>query len=63
MLRVHMLRDEIDTTGPGLDWISPERRMSKDKAEFIVKLRCERGRVKKNASGIVFRDLNWKKLV
>ena len=42
MLRVHMLRDdEVDTTGPGLDWISPERRMSKDKAEFIVELKCE----------------------
>jgi len=54
-----MLRDdEVDTTGPGLDWISPERRMSKDKAEFIVELKCERGRVKKNASGIVFKDLN-----
>ena len=55
-----MLRDdEEDRTGPGFDWISPERRISKDKAEFIVELKCKRGRVKKIASGgLVFRDLN-----
>ena len=63
MLRVHMLRADVDMTGPGLDWISPERRMRKHKAEFLIWLKCKRGRVKKKASGIVLRDWNCERLV
>jgi hypothetical protein len=58
MLRVHMLREEVAKTGPGLDWISPDRRRRVDIKMFVVCLKGTGGRDIKKDSGKVLSDSN-----
>ena len=52
-----MLR-ELFETGPGLGWISPESRIRIEIRMLLVKQKRAPGRVVRNESGMVLRDLN-----
>jgi len=58
MLRVHILREETQETGPGLDWMSPERRIRRDMKmllEWDMRVRWDE---RNNGSDIVLNELN-----